>query len=92
MTPKEEGGVVDPSLVVVSLIFSLHVQNDSNRNQYGTSNVRVADLSVIANIPGIRTVSREFYHFLYMNDVPTLLRIVAYMIAERAAEIIKAQV
>ncbi|KAF9466970.1 glucose-methanol-choline oxidoreductase [Collybia nuda] len=55
MTPRSQGGVVDPSLVV-----------------YGTSNVRVADLSVIANIPGIHTVS------------------LAYMVAERAAEIIKA--
>lgn len=55
MTPRSQGGVVDPSLVV-----------------YGTSNVRVADLSVIANVPGIHTVS------------------LAYMVAERAAEIIKA--
>ncbi|KAJ7696946.1 hypothetical protein B0H17DRAFT_1052505 [Mycena rosella] len=55
MTPRSEGGVVDPSLLV-----------------YGTSNVRVADLSVIANLPGIHTVS------------------LAYMVAERAAEIIKA--
>ncbi|GLB37972.1 putative flavin adenine dinucleotide binding [Lyophyllum shimeji] len=55
MTPRSQGGVVDPSLIV-----------------YGTSNVRVADLSIIANIPGIHTVS------------------VAYMVAERAAEIIKA--
>jgi len=43
MTPREEGGVVDPSLVV-----------------YGTSNVRVADLSIIANIPGIHTVSLAY--------------------------------
>ncbi|KAF7373955.1 alcohol dehydrogenase [Mycena sanguinolenta] len=56
MTPRSEGGVVDPSLVV-----------------YGTSNVRVADLSVIASLPGIHTVS------------------LAYMVAERAAEIIKEQ-
>ncbi|KAJ7609555.1 hypothetical protein DFH06DRAFT_1246833 [Mycena polygramma] len=55
MTPRSEGGVVDPSLVV-----------------YGTSNVRVADLSIIASLPGIHTVS------------------LAYMVAERAAEIIKA--
>ncbi|KAJ7087089.1 hypothetical protein C8R44DRAFT_893257 [Mycena epipterygia] len=47
MTPRAEGGVVDPSLVV-----------------YGTSNVRVADLSVIASLPGIHTVSREFYIFV----------------------------
>ncbi|KAJ7772352.1 hypothetical protein B0H16DRAFT_1769146 [Mycena metata] len=39
---------------------------------YGTSNVRVADLSIIASLPGIHTVS------------------LAYMVAERAAEIIKA--
>ncbi|KAJ6522733.1 hypothetical protein B0H19DRAFT_1202486 [Mycena capillaripes] len=56
MTPRSEGGVVDPSLRV-----------------YGTSNVRVADLSIIASLPGIHTVS------------------LAYMVAERAAEIIKAQ-
>ncbi|KAF8058633.1 hypothetical protein FPV67DRAFT_1455169 [Lyophyllum atratum] len=55
MTPRSQGGVVDPSLVV-----------------YGTSNVRVADVSIIANLPGIHTVS------------------LAYMIAERAAEIIQA--
>ncbi|KAJ7257541.1 hypothetical protein B0H12DRAFT_1232574 [Mycena haematopus] len=56
MTPRSEGGVVDPSLVV-----------------YGTSNVRVADLSIIASLPGIHTVS------------------LAYMVAERAAEIIKGE-
>ncbi|KAK7046410.1 alcohol dehydrogenase [Favolaschia claudopus] len=56
MTPRSEGGVVDPSMVV-----------------YGTTNVRVADLSIIANLPGIHTVS------------------LAYMVAERAAEIIKAE-
>ncbi|KAJ7087093.1 hypothetical protein C8R44DRAFT_820297 [Mycena epipterygia] len=56
MTPRSEGGVVDPSLLV-----------------YGTSNVRVADLSIIANLPGIHTVS------------------LAYMVAERAADIIKAE-
>ncbi|KAJ6575781.1 hypothetical protein DFH09DRAFT_378512 [Mycena vulgaris] len=56
MTPRSEGGVVDPSLLV-----------------YGTSNVRVADLSIIANLPGIHTVS------------------LAYMVAERAAEIIRAE-
>ncbi|KAJ7611159.1 GMC oxidoreductase-domain-containing protein [Roridomyces roridus] len=39
---------------------------------YGTSNVRVADLSIISNLPGIHTVS------------------LAYMVAERAAEVIKA--
>ncbi|KAJ7174747.1 hypothetical protein C8R46DRAFT_1214924 [Mycena filopes] len=39
---------------------------------YGTSNVRVADLSIIASLPGIHTVS------------------LAYMVAERAAEIIRA--
>ncbi|KAJ7038992.1 hypothetical protein C8F04DRAFT_1255561 [Mycena alexandri] len=39
---------------------------------YGTSNVRVADLSIIASLPGIHTVS------------------LAYMVAERAAEIINA--
>ncbi|KAF8172240.1 hypothetical protein K438DRAFT_1981691 [Mycena galopus ATCC 62051] len=54
MTPRSEGGVVDPSLLV-----------------YETSNVRVADLSVIASLPGIHTVS------------------LAYMVAERAAEIIE---
>ncbi|KAK6984881.1 alcohol dehydrogenase, partial [Favolaschia claudopus] len=56
MTPRSEGGVVDPSMVV-----------------YGTTNVRVADLSIIANLPGIHTVS------------------LAYMVAERAAEIIKSE-
>ncbi|KAJ7493778.1 hypothetical protein FB451DRAFT_448970 [Mycena latifolia] len=56
MTPRSEGGVVDPSLLV-----------------YGTSNVRVADLSVIASIPAPHTVS------------------LAYTIAERAAEIFKAE-
>ncbi|KAJ7607725.1 hypothetical protein FB45DRAFT_947590 [Roridomyces roridus] len=43
MTPRNEGGVVDPSLLV-----------------YGTSNVRVADLSVISNLPGIHTVSLAY--------------------------------
>ncbi|KAJ6485382.1 hypothetical protein C8R47DRAFT_537787 [Mycena vitilis] len=45
---------------------------DSSLVVYGTSNVRVADLSIIASLPGIHTVS------------------LAYMVAERAAEIIKA--
>ncbi|RDB20671.1 Alcohol dehydrogenase [acceptor] [Hypsizygus marmoreus] len=44
---------------------------DPSLRVYGTSNVRVADLSIIANLPGIHTVS------------------LAYMVAERAAEIIK---
>ncbi|KAJ6620483.1 hypothetical protein B0H10DRAFT_2021766 [Mycena sp. CBHHK59/15] len=56
MTPRVEGGVVDPSLRV-----------------YGTKNVRVADLSVISNLRSIHTVS------------------LAYMVADRAAEIIKAE-
>ncbi|KAJ7257827.1 hypothetical protein C8J57DRAFT_545692 [Mycena rebaudengoi] len=56
MIPRDEGGVVDPSLLV-----------------YGTANLRVADLSIISSIPGIHTVS------------------LAYMVAERAAAIIKSE-